>query len=97
MRIRWSGFVQFHKSTDTLLVVPRYSDLLDDQDDEDESERGRLLVSSSQCWRAEMAKWIVILSRAAEQGGIQQSPVKRSHRAMASSRASAEAEHVHTR
>ena len=87
----------FHKSMDTLLVVSCYSDLLNDQDDEDRSERGHLLVSSSQGWCAEMAKWIVILSRAAEQGGIQQSPVKRSRRAMAFSRASEEAEHVHTR
>jgi hypothetical protein len=43
---------------DTLLAVPQYSDLLDDQDHEDESERGRLLVSSRQGWRMEMAKWI---------------------------------------
>ena len=33
-------------------------DLLDDQGDEDESERGRLLVSSRQGWRTEMARWI---------------------------------------
>ncbi|KAJ6608573.1 hypothetical protein B0H10DRAFT_1955343 [Mycena sp. CBHHK59/15] len=35
-----------HKSTANLLAVPRYRDLLDDQDDEDPSERGRALVSS---------------------------------------------------
>ena len=49
---------QVHKSTATLLTVPRYSDLLDDQDDEDESERGRVLINSIQGWRTEMAKWI---------------------------------------
>jgi len=47
-----------HKSTETLLAVPRYSDLLEDQYHEDESERGRALVSSAGGWRAEMAKWI---------------------------------------
>ena len=47
-----------HKSVETLLVVPHYLDLLDDQDDEDESERGQLLVSSSEGWCMEMAKWI---------------------------------------
>jgi len=59
------GKRQVHKSTDTLLAVPRYSNLLDDQDHEDESERGRLLVSSKQGWRTEMAKWIAE-ARAAE-------------------------------
>ena len=33
-------------------------DLLDDQGDEDESERGHLLVLSRQGWQAEMARWI---------------------------------------
>ncbi|KAJ6616534.1 hypothetical protein B0H10DRAFT_2390650 [Mycena sp. CBHHK59/15] len=37
---------QNHKSTATLLSVPRYQDLLGDQDDEDPDERGRALVSS---------------------------------------------------
>jgi hypothetical protein len=40
------------------LAVPRYSDLLDDQDDEDESECGRVLINSMQGWHTEMAKWI---------------------------------------
>ena len=52
------GKRKVHKSVETLLAVPCYSDLLDDQDDEDESERGRLLVSSSEGWHTEMAKWI---------------------------------------
>jgi hypothetical protein len=47
-----------HKSTDTLLAVPCYSDLLGDQDDEDETERGQSLVMSRQGWRTEMVKWI---------------------------------------
>jgi hypothetical protein len=48
-----------HKSTGiNLLAVPRYSDLLDDMDAEDESERGRALVTSEAGWRTEMAKWI---------------------------------------
>ncbi|KAJ6622834.1 ribonuclease H-like domain-containing protein, partial [Mycena sp. CBHHK59/15] len=46
-----------HKSTATLLSVPRYRDLLEDQDDEDLSERGRALVSSPDGWRVQMAKW----------------------------------------
>ena len=32
--------------------------MLADQDDEDETERGRLLVTSEAGWRTEMAKWI---------------------------------------
>ncbi|KAJ6576288.1 ribonuclease H-like domain-containing protein [Mycena sp. CBHHK59/15] len=47
-----------HKSTANLLAVPRYRDLLDDQDDEDPSERGRALVSSREGWRTQTAKWI---------------------------------------
>ncbi|KAJ7864016.1 ribonuclease H-like domain-containing protein [Mycena leptocephala] len=54
-----------HKSTATLLSVPRYQDLLGDQDDEDPTERGRALVSSAAGWRTEMAKWIAD-ARAAE-------------------------------
>ncbi|KAJ6579862.1 hypothetical protein B0H10DRAFT_2235560 [Mycena sp. CBHHK59/15] len=38
-----------HKSTATLLSVPQ---------DEDQSERGRALVSSAAGWRTEMGKWI---------------------------------------
>lgn len=45
-----------HKSTCTLLEVPRYSDLLDDQDDEDETEQGRLLVNSAKGFQTKMAK-----------------------------------------
>ncbi|KAJ6623316.1 ribonuclease H-like domain-containing protein [Mycena sp. CBHHK59/15] len=45
-----------HKSTATLLSVPRYRDLLEDQDDEDSTERA--LVTSAEGWRTEVAKWI---------------------------------------
>ncbi|KAJ7430204.1 hypothetical protein FB451DRAFT_1273818 [Mycena latifolia] len=47
-----------HKSTDELLAVPRYRDLLQDQDDEDSTERGPVLVSTAGGWRAVMAKWV---------------------------------------
>ncbi|KAJ6538637.1 hypothetical protein DFH09DRAFT_1090341 [Mycena vulgaris] len=47
-----------HDSVETLLAVPRYRDLLEDQGAEDESDRGRALVSSSAKWRSEMATWI---------------------------------------
>lgn len=47
-----------YKSTASLLAVPRYCDLLGDQDDEDETERRKMLVSSGNGWRAEIAKWI---------------------------------------
>ena len=47
-----------HQSTSTLLDVPTHSDLLDDQDNEDEAERGQLLVRSAKGWWTEMAKWI---------------------------------------
>ena len=42
----------------TLLHIPSHNDLLGDQDDEDESERGRLLVMSHASWRVEMALWM---------------------------------------
>ncbi|KAJ6550711.1 hypothetical protein B0H10DRAFT_2242615 [Mycena sp. CBHHK59/15] len=47
-----------HKSTATLLIVPRYRDLLEDQDDGDPTEQGRTLVSSTEGWRTQMATWI---------------------------------------
>jgi hypothetical protein len=47
-----------HASTSTLLDVPTHPDLLGDQNEDDESERGRLLVSSPAGWRVEMAQWI---------------------------------------
>ena len=56
--LKTQGIWQVHKSTDTLLAVPQYSDLLNNQDDENESECGQLLVLSRQGWRMEMAKWI---------------------------------------
>ncbi|KAJ7264684.1 hypothetical protein C8J57DRAFT_1230459 [Mycena rebaudengoi] len=49
---------QNHASIDKLLVIPRYCDLLDDQGDEDPSERGRTLVQTKAGWRTELAKWI---------------------------------------
>ncbi|KAF7970199.1 hypothetical protein HWV62_24784 [Athelia sp. TMB] len=52
------GKRKVHNSTTTLLAVPRYCDLLGDQDEEDETERGRMLVNSSAGWRTEMAKWV---------------------------------------
>lgn len=63
-----------HKSTGiNLLAVPRYSDLLEDMDAEDESERGRALVTSEASWRTEMAKWIGE-ARAAEEAEDDGSP-----------------------
>ncbi|KAJ6549409.1 ribonuclease H-like domain-containing protein [Mycena vulgaris] len=53
-----------HDSVEKLLAVPRYRDLLEDQDAEDESDRGRPLVSSSAKWRIEMAKWIASVREA---------------------------------
>jgi hypothetical protein len=47
-----------HQSTSTLLDLLTHSDLLDDQDNEDEAEHGRLLVRSAKGWWTEMAKWI---------------------------------------
>ena len=47
-----------HKSTATLLAVPQYSDLLDDQDGKDESEHGRIFINTRQGWHTEMVKWI---------------------------------------
>ena len=44
-------------STEKLLQVTHYQDLLD-QDEEDETEQGHLLVQTSAGWRTQMAKWI---------------------------------------
>jgi hypothetical protein len=38
--------------------VPRYSDLLEDQNNEDEDEHGQLLVTTMEGWRTNMARWI---------------------------------------
>ncbi|KAJ7154126.1 ribonuclease H-like domain-containing protein [Mycena filopes] len=46
-----------HKSTAELLAVPRYRDLLEDGENEEPSERGRLLVSGVSGWQTQMAKW----------------------------------------
>ncbi|KAJ6603907.1 hypothetical protein B0H10DRAFT_2314556 [Mycena sp. CBHHK59/15] len=43
-----------HKSVEKLLAVPRYRDLLEDQDNEEEGERGRALVSSVAGWRTDL-------------------------------------------
>ncbi|KAJ6626261.1 hypothetical protein B0H10DRAFT_2185875 [Mycena sp. CBHHK59/15] len=47
-----------HKSTVSLVKVPRYHDLLEDQNDEDPIERGDTLVSSAEGWRTQVARWI---------------------------------------
>jgi hypothetical protein len=49
---------QNHKAVDALLGIPYYADPLCDQFDEDESERGRMLVQSAEGWRTELARWI---------------------------------------
>ncbi|KAJ7118411.1 hypothetical protein C8R43DRAFT_960377 [Mycena crocata] len=54
-----------HKSTETLLTVPRYRDLIQDQDDDDTTERTPAVISTAAGWRTVMGKWIAD-SRAAE-------------------------------
>src|ERR1700733_3120359 len=46
-----------HKLTVTLLDVPTHSDLLNDQNDDDESEHDWQLVRLQDSWRVEMARW----------------------------------------
>ena len=48
-----------HASTSTFLDVPTHPDLLGDQNEDDESEWGRLLVSSLAGWCVEMEQWIL--------------------------------------
>ena len=50
--------VGIHKSTATLLTVPRYEDLLKDQDNEDESKHGQFLVTTRVGWCTDMARRI---------------------------------------
>ncbi|KAJ7198115.1 hypothetical protein GGX14DRAFT_573671 [Mycena pura] len=56
---------QNHKDVPKLLAIPRYGNLLQDQDDEDPTERGRALIRSPEGWRVEMAKWISAAREAA--------------------------------
>lgn len=55
-----------HKSVEKLLAVPRYRDLLEDENPDDESKRGRALVSSQIAWRTELAQWKADAQAAAE-------------------------------
>ncbi|KAJ6628093.1 hypothetical protein B0H10DRAFT_2277250 [Mycena sp. CBHHK59/15] len=55
-----------HKSTAELLTVPRYRDLLDDQDDEDSTGGKTALVSMVAGWRTVMKRWIDDAQAAAE-------------------------------
>ena len=55
-----------HTSISTPLHVPTHDDLLGNQDHEDESERGRLLVTSQAGWRVELALWMKKVQDAAE-------------------------------
>ncbi|KAJ7841973.1 hypothetical protein B0H13DRAFT_1910013 [Mycena leptocephala] len=52
----WTGN-PLHKSTDVLLTVPRYRDLIQDQDT-DESDSGPSVISTAAGWRAVMNQWI---------------------------------------
>ncbi|KAJ7175140.1 ribonuclease H-like domain-containing protein [Mycena crocata] len=47
-----------HKSTETLLTVPRYRDLIQDQDDDDTTERTPAVISTAAGGRTVMGKWI---------------------------------------
>ncbi|KAJ7081750.1 hypothetical protein C8R44DRAFT_753954 [Mycena epipterygia] len=47
-----------HKAASTLLDIPWYANLLQDQDDEDPSKHGWALVQSAESWHTEMACWI---------------------------------------
>lgn len=60
-----------HKSTSILLTVPKYSDLLNNQGDEDEDECGCLLVDTAEGWQTEMVKWIAALRAADAAEGIE--------------------------
>ncbi|KAJ6618961.1 hypothetical protein B0H10DRAFT_2217227 [Mycena sp. CBHHK59/15] len=55
-----------HKSTAKLLTIPRYRDLLDDQDDEDSTGGKTALVSTVAGWRTVMKRWIDDAQAAAE-------------------------------
>jgi hypothetical protein len=50
--------------TEKLLQVTHYKDLLEDQDEEDETKQGHLLVQTSAAWHTQMAKWIADASEA---------------------------------
>jgi hypothetical protein len=60
---RWAR--QNHKDVLKLLAIARYGNLLQDQDDEDPTERGRALIRSPEGWHVEMAKWISAAREAA--------------------------------
>ena len=51
-------------STEKLLQVTRYKDLLEDQDEEDETKQGHLLVQTSVGWCTQMVKCIADVRKA---------------------------------
>ncbi|KAJ6555690.1 ribonuclease H-like domain-containing protein [Mycena vulgaris] len=57
-----------HKAASTLLDVPRYANLLQDQADKDPSECGRTLVQSAEGWHTKMACWIADTQEAEAEG-----------------------------
>ncbi|KAJ3791970.1 ribonuclease H-like domain-containing protein [Lentinula aff. detonsa] len=66
-----------HRSNEAhskLLSVPRYANLLEDMDDEDETERGRGLISTPEGWRTAMAKWIHDAQQAEKENSLDDEP-----------------------
>ncbi|KAJ7042281.1 hypothetical protein C8F04DRAFT_1295245 [Mycena alexandri] len=55
-----------HKSAETLLCVPRYRDLLENQADKGEGEWGGAFITSTAEWRVELAEWIAETREAEE-------------------------------
>ncbi|KAJ7760892.1 ribonuclease H-like domain-containing protein [Mycena maculata] len=65
---------QVHKSTDALLTVPRYRDLIQDQDIDD-SDSGPSVISTAAGWRGVMNQWISD-ARAEEEAEAEAAKVK---------------------
>ncbi|THU92867.1 hypothetical protein K435DRAFT_800150 [Dendrothele bispora CBS 962.96] len=58
VKTRHTHNIHKNQQFEKLLGVPRYQELLEDMNHEDESERGRILVTTPEGWQTEMAKWI---------------------------------------
>ena len=85
-----------HKSMSILLAVPWYSDLLNDQADEDENEHGCFLVNTAESWQTEMVKWIAALRVANAAEGIEDAVEAVAVAVVATARQGLQAPGIHT-
>ncbi|KAJ7309996.1 hypothetical protein DFH08DRAFT_944139 [Mycena albidolilacea] len=55
-----------HKSTEALLTVPRYHELIQEEPDDNTTSRRSVVISTASGWRDVMNKWIADAQAAAD-------------------------------